>query len=210
MPGTPTPYYGFPIPAPTDPANAPSDFQALAQKIEDTLKNGYTIPDGDLTIGKVGGAQRQLTILARQENIERELWQYIDLNGNYIVALRAGGTTVHSLFFTDYGQVSTSFGGVGRYIPFATFSARTSITLANAASGTAAITLPVGRFNAPAGANTWHGFVTTGSAIHFGYVAAGDNTSITVGVRHVDNTPLSQSVTTNVMVVQMTPTSGPG
>jgi hypothetical protein len=38
MPGTPTPNYGWPIPADNDPADAPHDFQALGVAIDTSLK----------------------------------------------------------------------------------------------------------------------------------------------------------------------------
>jgi hypothetical protein len=42
MPGTPTPNYGWPIPADNDPADAPHDFQALGVAIDTSLKTTDT------------------------------------------------------------------------------------------------------------------------------------------------------------------------
>lgn len=215
MPGTPTPYYGFPIPAPTDPANAPSDFQALAQKIEDTLKNGYTIPSGNLTVGDLAGTTQRtigLNHLFGADTYSLTMGLGSGAGDQFAMVMKKNNVEVARLSLTAAAVLNILSGAVYRPLPFATWCGRTSIALSNAVSGTVAITLPTGRFTAPE--NNTVGWVANATTIanydYYAAVTAGTNTSVTVGIRHFQATAASITVNVMVTIVQMTPTSGPG
>jgi hypothetical protein len=215
MPDTPTAYYGFPIPSPIDPADAPHDFRALAQKIEDTLKNGYVIPTGNLTVGDpVAGVGANYLSLAKKVAADVLEWRFAWYTDGLIVQANKNNAQ-------DSARASYVFGSDGaiqaytyapsmvvRPVPFATWAGSGSVTLSNTVSGTAVITLPSGRFTQGAVFTV----TTTASAglNHVASLSASTLTSITVAIRHVDNIATSGSVGFHVHGIQMTSTSGPG
>lgn len=212
MPGTPTPYYGFPIPADNDPADAPHDFQQLAQKIEDTLKNGYRIPTGALSIGSPTTVGQSI------------IWDALygaDTYRGSVYLHNATGDLTHQLLknsveaarFRIHADSSLDVlsGGAGRPIPFATWAGRGNATVSASVTGSAVFTLPTGRFNAtPASATYIANATTIGTATYYAYIVSADNTSLTVGVRQADNVSGTTNIGVFVSAVQMTPTSGPG
>jgi len=212
MPGTPTPYYGFPIPADNDPADAPHDFQALAQKVEDTLKNGYTIPSGSLTIGDpVAGVGAQYLALSKKvatDVLELRFVWYNDgllIQGNKNNAqdpARASYVLGTDGAITAYTYTPST---VGRPVPFAMYAYQASVVFSNAVASTAVVTYPAGRFTQ----NPTVQCTSMNSNFH-ATLTSGATTSVTIAARHVDNTASSVTIGVQVLAVQMTPTSGPG
>ena len=55
-----TSFYAYPYPDATSTVDVPRDIKALADKLE-LMKNGLTVPDGDVYAGGGGGGARYLT-----------------------------------------------------------------------------------------------------------------------------------------------------
>jgi hypothetical protein len=220
MPGTPTPYYGFPIPADNDPADAPHDFQALAQKIEDTLKAGYTIPNGGLYIGTPTTPQAKVnltleSLLSGNDFIEGHYhgasWNAPTQDttgfGSVWVFIK-NGAEVNRLVLAQDGAVYTrTVTNLYRPFPYATYADTKTVVVTNAGQATLAITFPSGRFSqAPMGVAT-----VTSSANYFAFINGSPTASgMTVGVKHYDNTVGTANIGVQVVAIQMTPTSGAG
>lgn len=212
MPGTPTPYYGFPIPAYNDPADAPHDFEQLAQKIEDTLKNGYTIPGGSLTVGdKASGTGYSLLVHRNLSSAQYEGAFALTSNNSNSIAMNVGlvGDIKQQLLLSVTGmlQIRDITAALYRPIPFAMWTDVRSLTLTTTAVATVAITLPVGRFTV---APVVTASATHASNVYAGIVSAVSAASVTVGARHIDGTATTSTVNMCTTAFQMTPTAASG
>jgi anti-sigma-K factor RskA len=107
------------------------------------------------------------------------------------------------------GQVGQNFGNVSRPIPFATYAGTPVVTVTAATFADLVLdltTLCPGRFTAVP--------IVMAMSTHTAYVcmiSAVSSTSVTIRVRHVDNTSMTAGpFGVHVLLTQMTPTSGPG
>lgn len=108
-----------------------------------------------------------------------------------------------ALYINKAGEIGSSFNGVNRYIPFATFAAIKPLTLTSVANATITFTFPVNRFTiAPAGVGQVH----NNTANYFCYSTSLPTvTGMSLGARHYDNTAASVTVSVSAMAIQLTP-----
>lgn len=206
----------IPYPELTDKPDGATQMKSLAQKVDDLLSKGFTavtgiIKSGDPNSGSSYGFQ-----------VDRNLGGFKIQTNLYNSALAADGLAISVVedgvskfvyVFDKAGQI-TAFTGdssIARPIPFATFVGTGSVVLSNAASGTVAIPLPTtggNRFTqAPyVVANA----VAAAGNVYMCWVSAASATSVTIGIRHVDNALASATVSVQMIAIQMTPTSAPG
>jgi len=219
MPDTPTAYYGFPIPAANDPADAPHDFRALAQKIEDTLHDGYTIPNGGLYIGTPTTPQSRVSLtleslLSGADFIEGHYqgasWNAPtqDTSGfGSVWVLIKNGAEVNRLVLAQDGAVYTrTVANLYRPFPYAMATGSAALAITAAASATVAISHPSGRFTQSPICTA--GFVSNGN--YYTWIVSGSTTSCTVGARHFDNAVATYTGTMWLQAIQMTPTASVG
>lgn len=213
---TNTSYYGFPVPVDNDPADAPHDFLALAQKIEDTLKGGFQIPNGNLILGDNTTEASSRYFLMRRKTgtttFETSLSVHDD-GGFPLFVVRRDGAEVNRFMIGLDGALYTMSGGTQRLIPFATYATNIPVIswAAGLNNGSVAVTYPVGRFTQPPIVQAQ--IVHTGNYFCWVYSAPTPSaTAVTIGARHYTTSAAGSTVTLPVYLTatQMTPTSATG
>ena len=92
-------------------------------------------------------------------------------------------------------------------LPYAEAAGTTTISLSDAASGTTAVTFPASRFSAAPIVTV----TPVGTSVMSGYSLSAPTTSgMTVGIRHVDGTAITATITVHWTARQMTETTGAG
>jgi len=205
-----TAFYGWPYPDPGSDVDVPRDIKALADKLE-LMKNGFTIPTGDLSVGLLTDvAGRYLRFRRNYQSAQNEFRAYCSGSAWSVVGMSNSVDAVTlSLFLTGVLQVTN--GGVDRPLPFATYADIKNITLTSQANNAVTVTFPNGRFTATGTFPRPSVQVTAfGNVSYYGYSSGSGNASCSIGVCHRDGTAASATVETHMMAIQMNPTVTPG
>lgn len=207
-----TAFYGWPYPDPGSDVDVPRDIKALADKLE-LMKNGFTVPTGNVTIGADAAAQRWLDILIKDGAVSR-VARLLSPGAGVIWQLRglADGALSGYLSMNDVGALAVYSGGQSRPIPYATLSGQTTLpTSATVATSQTFTFVPSTRFTA-----TPYIVATpyTSSGNHDDIYAVrawgGSGTGYTLGCQQVAGTTWTVAMPVSWWAFQMTPTTTPG
>jgi hypothetical protein len=200
-------FYDLPYPEPTASVDVPRDIKALAERIDDFIASGYVIGYGNLGLGgPTDGAER--TYFVERSVVSGSYRGELSLgdDGALTLTLIKGGVEVGRLrMMPDGSMIRGPSTGVQRPVPFALWTANVTVPLVASALYVTTVTFPSGRFTAAPmvnGASSWHFFVVAASVI--------TTTGVTIEVGHVNQTPVTQTISAYLTGSQMTPGSGPG
>lgn len=167
----------------------------------------WSVPDGDLIAGVVGGTTpRLLRSLGRYANAEWEAQLWLTTTTDAVISLIKAGVALHHFYVADDGGLSHWFSGVTRPVPFATWAmVGQTVDVNNSSVGNRAFNLPTGRFTVTPAFS-----MLAQSASYFAYLFAGSASSVTVGMRHYLGTTATADVPFHLHVLQTTPTGAGG
>lgn len=204
MPGS-TSFYQWPYPLAGDTVDVPRDIKSLADKLE-TIKNGLTVPTGDVIVGQVSdGAGRYVRWRRLVSGVQYEMTAHCAGAAWQLTTIVNGVAGAQFQYFNS-GQMFTEVGGVSRPRPFAVAAGDFPVSVPGANAGVSvAVTFPSGRFTlAP---------VVTALGESNGYSAAsmGGSTVTGVGLRFFNPTAATHTAPrVSWHAIQMTTSAAPG
>lgn len=188
----------------------------LSAALTGTRSGDWNVASGDLNLGSTASGVSRAFWLRRFDTATGKAVETRFLpgaqwgSGHSAYVLRTLVDSVAALDFvlaTD-GTILITAGGVGRPIPFAMWTAMTTITITSAANGTSAsLNFPTGRFTVTPVVQL---AIQGSTGYYVLYTTSLTSTAVTVGARHTNDTVGSATLNVHITAIQMTPTSATG
>lgn len=201
-----TSQYALPYPELTDPPDGAGQIKALATAIDNLLKAGFIIPNGDLTVGlSTAGNSRMFKSTRDVSGVIHETRTGCIGQASQL-AHYVGGALAAQLSLWNTGMLQVSVGSVTRNVPFAFYANSYTQTFAAEPFKQTAVTFPANRFTAVPVA-----VVSSAYSTMFGYShSTRTATGITIGQRMWNNSNVTGDYPVDLVAIQMTVSAGPG